>query len=128
MSAEVHELDQERFKLAVRVLVPMSLKRFIATMEHGEAFGCFTDPTGYMAKIDDLQIDLAAARAIQKCVDELRRIYKDAPVVAALIGMTPAPDKEAKRCDCYDGVILNEEAEYSHDCPKCCPPTDKEAN
>lgn len=84
---ERHLADQEKFKLAIRVLLPLNFKEFIETMDHAEAIGPFFAPSAWQEKHKDLAIDLAAARAIQECVAKLREVYKESPVVQGLVGI-----------------------------------------
>lgn len=94
-----HLADQQKFKLAVQVILPLDLSQFIETMDHAEAVGPFFAPEVWQKKSRDLAIDLAAARAIQECVQKLREVYKESPVVQGLVGI-----QTLQRRDLHDTV------------------------
>lgn len=110
MNIERHEADQERFKMLIKVLLPVNFKTYIATMKHALEFGCFTSPTAWMEKSKNLEIDLEAARIIQDAVDKLRKLYAPIlPIVDAVnrssflplllvVGLAVAAQAEEIKC------------------------------
>ncbi len=75
MDMEEYCLTQEKLKLIIPLILEMRVGAFVRTMERAAALGPFLDPTAFIAKGDDLQIDIRMARALLKLHEELSKIY-----------------------------------------------------